>query len=145
MEREVGRFFPKADVLLMAAAVSDYKFSKMSSQKVKKKQKSQTVNLVQTTDILKKIGKKKGKRILVGFAAETERIKENALKKAKEKNLDMIVANDITKKGMGFGSDYNQVTLVFPDGKSLRSRKRTKSEISAMILDEVEEKIGKAS
>lgn len=144
MEREVGRFFPKADVLLMAAAVSDYKFAKVSSQKVKKKQKSQTVNLVQTTDILNKIGRKKGKKILVGFAAETEKIKENALKKAREKNLDMIVANDVAKKGVGFGSDYNQVTLVFPDGKAVRSQKRTKSEISAMILDEIEEKIGQA-
>jgi len=145
MEREVGRHFPKADVLIMAAAVADYKFSTVSSQKIKKQKKSQTIHLVQTPDILQKFGKKKGKRILVGFAAETERIKENALKKAIQKNLDMIVANDITKKGSGFGSDYNQVTLVFPDGKSIRSSKRTKSEISAKIMDVIEEKIGKGS
>ncbi|MEE8603875.1 MAG: bifunctional phosphopantothenoylcysteine decarboxylase/phosphopantothenate--cysteine ligase CoaBC [Candidatus Aminicenantaceae bacterium] len=145
MEREVGRHFPKADVLIMAAAVADYKFSTVSSQKIKKQKKSQTIHLVQTLDILQKFGKKKGKRILVGFAAETERIKENALKKAIQKNLDMIVANDIKKKGSGFGSDYNQVTLVFPDGKSIRSSKRTKSEISAMIIDVIEEKIGKGS
>jgi phosphopantothenoylcysteine decarboxylase/phosphopantothenate--cysteine ligase len=81
----------------------------------------------------------------VGFAAETERIKENAIKKAKEKNLDMIVANNIAKKGVGFGSDYNQVILVFPDGKSIRTQKKAKSEISAMILDKIEEKIGKGS
>lgn len=145
MEQEVGRHFPKADVLIMAAAVADYKFSTVSSQKIKKKKKSQTIHLVQTPDILQKFGKKKGKRILVGFAAETERVKENALKKAIQKNLDMIVANDITKKGSGFGSDYNQVTLVFPDGKSIRSSKRTKSEISAKIMDVIEEKIGKGS
>lgn len=145
MEREVGRHFPKADVLIMAAAVADYKFSTVSSQKIKKQKKSQTIHLVQTPDILQKFGKKKGKRILVGFAAETERIKENALKKAVQKNLDIIVANDITKKGSGFGSDYNQVTLVFPDGKSIRSSKRTKSEISAKIMDVIEEKIGKGS
>jgi len=145
MEREVGRHFSKADVLIMAAAVADYKFSTVSSQKIKKQKKSQTIHLVQTPDILQKFGKKKGKRILVGFAAETERIKENALKKAIQKNLDMIVANDITKKGSGFGSDYNQVTLVFPDGKSIRSGKRTKSEISAKIMDVIEEKIGKGS
>ena len=142
MEGEVDRFFPEADVLLMAAAVSDYKFSRISSQKVKKKQKSRTINLVRTTDILKKIGRKKGKKIVVGFAAETEKIKENALKKAREKNLDMIVANDVAKKGTGFGSDYNRVTLVFPDGKAIRSQKMTKSEISGMILDEIEDKIG---
>lgn len=145
MEREVGRHFPKADVLIMAAAVADYKFSTVSSQKIKKQKKFQTIHLVQTPDVLQKFGKKKGKRILVGFAAETERIKENALKKATQKNLDMIVANDITKKGSGFGSDYNQVTFVFPDGKSIRSSKRTKSEISAKIMDVIEEKIGKGS
>ena len=143
MEREVGRHFLKADVLIMAAAVADYKFSEVSAQKIKKRQKSQTIRLVRTPDILQKIGKKKGKGILVGFAAETEHITENALKKAREKNLDMIVANDITKKGVGFGSDYNQVTLVFPDGKTVRSGKRTKAEISATVLDEIEEKIGK--
>lgn len=145
MEREVGRHFPKADVLIMAAAVADYKFSTVSSQKIKKQKKSQTIHLVQTPDILLKFGKKKGKRILVGFAAETKKVKENALKKAVQKNLDMIVANDITKKGSGFGSDYNQVTLVFPDGKSIRFSKRTKSEISAKIMDVIEEKIGKGS
>lgn len=145
MEREVGRYFPKTDVLIMAAAVSDYKFSVVSSQKIKKQKKSQTVHLVPTTDILQSIGKKKGKRILVGFAAESEKIQENALKKAIQKNLDMIVANDITKKGTGFGSDYNQVTLIFPDGESIRSSKKTKTEISEMIMDEIEEKIGKGS
>lgn len=145
MEREVDKHFPKANVLIMAAAVADYKFSSVSSQKIKKQTKSQTVSLVQTPDILQKAGKMKGKRILVGFAAETERIKEHALKKARAKNLDMIVANDITKKGIGFGSDFNQVIIVFPDGKSIRSGKKTKSEISAMILDKIEDKIGKGS
>ncbi|UCE40326.1 MAG: bifunctional phosphopantothenoylcysteine decarboxylase/phosphopantothenate--cysteine ligase CoaBC [Candidatus Aminicenantes bacterium] len=145
MEREVARFFPKADVLVMAAAVADHRFSTVSSQKIKKQKKPKTIHLVPTPDILQKFGKKKGKRILVGFAAETEKVEENALKKAMQKNLDMIVANDITKKGTGFGSDYNQVTLVFPDGKSIRSSKRTKSEISAMVMDVIEEKIGKGS
>lgn len=145
MEREVDEHFPKADVLIMAAAVADYKFSAVSSQKIKKRTTSQTISLVKTPDILQKVGKKKGKRILVGFAAETEKMKEHALKKVLAKNLDMIVANDITKKGIGFGSDLNQVIFVFPDGKSIRSGKKTKSEISAMILDEIEGKIGKGS
>jgi len=145
MEREVVKHFPKADVLIMAAAVVDYKFSKVLSQKIKKRNESQPLHLVRTPDILQKVGKKKGKRILVGFAAETEKIKENALKKALAKNLDMIVANDIKKEGIGFGSDFNQVLFVFPDGKSIRSGKKTKSEISAMILDKIEEKIGERS
>jgi phosphopantothenoylcysteine decarboxylase/phosphopantothenate--cysteine ligase len=145
MEREVGRHFSKVDALVMAAAVADYKFSAVSSQKIKKQKKSQTIHLVPTPDILQRFGKKKGKRILVGFAAETERITDNALKKALQKNLDLIVANDISKKDSGFGSDYNQVTLVFPDGRSIRSKKQTKAEISEMIMDEIEEKIGKRS
>jgi phosphopantothenoylcysteine decarboxylase/phosphopantothenate--cysteine ligase len=145
MEREVSRYFPKADALVMAAAVSDFRFSAVSSQKIKKQDKPQTIHLVRTPDILQKFGKKKGKRILVGFAAETEKVKENALNKAIQKNLDMIVANDVTKKGSGFGSDYNQVTILFPDGRSIQSGKRTKSEISAMVMDMIEEKIGKGS
>jgi phosphopantothenoylcysteine decarboxylase/phosphopantothenate--cysteine ligase len=145
MERQVDKNFSKAVVLIMAAAVSDYKFSEISSQKIKKRSRSQTIRLVPTQDILQKVGKKKGKRVLVGFAAETDKIQEHALKKAKAKNLDMIVANDITKKGMGFGSDFNQVVLIFPDGKNIRSGKKTKTEISAMILDEIEEKIGQRS
>jgi phosphopantothenoylcysteine decarboxylase/phosphopantothenate--cysteine ligase len=145
MEREVGRHFPKVDVLVMAAAVADYKFSAVSPQKIKKQKKSQTIHLVPTPDILQRLGKKKGNRILVGFAAETERMEENALKKAVKKNLDLIVANDITKKDSGFGSDYNRVSLVFPDGRSIRSKKQTKAEISALIMDEIEEKIGKRS
>jgi phosphopantothenoylcysteine decarboxylase/phosphopantothenate--cysteine ligase len=145
MEREVGRHFTKADALVMAAAVSDFKFSTVSAQKMKKQAKSQIIHLVRTPDILQKLGKKKGKRIMVGFAAETENVKENALKKAIQKNLDMIVANDVTKKGSGFGSDYNQVTMVFPDGRSIQSRKQTKSEISTMVMDMIEEKIGQGS
>jgi len=145
MEGEVDKHFPNADVLIMAAAVADYRFPKVSSHKIKKQTKSKPVSLVPTQDILKKAGKKKGKRILVGFAAETEKIKEHALNKLLAKNLDMIVANDITKNGIGFGSDFNQILIVFPDGKSIRSVKKTKSEISAMILDEIEEKIDKRS
>jgi phosphopantothenoylcysteine decarboxylase/phosphopantothenate--cysteine ligase len=145
MEQEVGRYFPKADVLVMAAAISDFKFSTVSSQKIKKQKKSQTIHLVPTPDILQKFGKKKGKKFLVGFAAETDKIEEHALKKAVQKNLDMIVANDVSKKGVGFGSDYNQVTLVSPIGESIRTGKRSKSEISAMIMDVIEEKIGKRS
>lgn len=143
MEREVKKYFPKSDVLIMAAAVADYKFAEVFPQKIKKQSTSRTVRLIRTPDILEGIGKKKGKRIVVGFAAETENIAENAMKKAKEKNLDMIVANDISKKGVGFGSDYNEVIFLFPDGRTLPSGKRTKTEISAALLDMLEEKIGK--
>ena len=143
MESEVEKHFQKADVVIMAAAVSDFKFFKVSTQKVKKQKLSKTVELIPTTDILKKIGKKKRDKILVGFAAETDKIVENAFVKLKEKNLDLIVANDVSKKGVGFGVDFNQVTLVFSDKKSIRSGKKTKREISQMILDAIEKRIGK--
>ena len=145
MEREVGRHFSKADVLVMAAAVSDFKFSAVSSQKIKKQNKPQTIRLVPTPDILEKFAKKKGKKIIVGFAAESEKIVENALEKVRRKNLDMIVANDITRKGSGFGSDFNQITIVYPDGKSVRSSKKAKPEISDIVMDAIGEKIDKGS
>jgi phosphopantothenoylcysteine decarboxylase/phosphopantothenate--cysteine ligase len=143
MESEVERYFQKADIVLMAAAVSDFRFADVSSKKIKKDRLSKMVKLIPTPDILKKIGKKKGNRILVGFAAETDKIAENASVKLKEKNLDLIVANDVSKKGIGFEADDNQVTLVFPDGKNIRSGRMAKSEISRMILDAIEERIGK--
>lgn len=145
MEEKVGDHFLQADVLVMAAAVSDFKFPDVSSQKIKKREKTQTIQLIPTPDILQKYGKKKGKKMIVGFAAESEKIVENALEKALQKNLDMIVANDITKKGSGFGSDFNQVTIVFPDGNSIPSKKKSKTEISAMIMDAIEEKIEQGS
>ncbi len=143
MESEVERHFKKADVVVMAAAVSDFRFAEVSSRKVKKERLSKTVELIPTQDILKKIGKKKGDKILVGFAAETHKIVENASVKLREKNLDLIVANDISKKSIGFAVDYNQVTLVFPDGKDIRSGRKTKREISQILWDTIEEKIGK--
>jgi len=143
MERDVKKYFPKSDVLIMAAAVADYKFAEAFPQKIKKQPTALTVRLIRTPDILEGVGKKKGKRIVVGFAAETENIAENAMKKVKEKNLDMIVANDISKKGTGFDSDYNEVLFLFPDGKTLPSGKRTKTEISAALLDMLEENIAK--
>jgi phosphopantothenoylcysteine decarboxylase/phosphopantothenate--cysteine ligase len=143
MESEVEEYFQKADVLIMAAAVSDFKFSAISPGKTKKGRLARSVELVPTADILKKMGGKKGDRILVGFAAETDKIVENAKAKLKEKNVDLIVANDVSKKGAGFGSDTNQVTLIFPGGKAVRSGKKSKKEISRLILDAVEERIGK--
>lgn len=143
MGLEVERHFQKADVVIMAAAVSDFRFAEMSSQKIKKDRLSKTVKLIPTTDILKKATKKKGNKILVGFAAETNKIVENASLKLKEKNLDLIVANDVSKRGIGFGADDNQVTMVFPDGKRILSGRKAKREISQMILDAIEEKVAK--
>jgi len=145
MEREVSRHFDAADILIMAAAVSDFKFTEIASKKVKKKDVGKSLDLVQTKDVLKSLGKKKAGKILVGFAAETENIVKNALKKLKEKNLDLIVANNVLEEGVGFESDYNQVSLVSLDGKSTQTGKKSKLEISRIIFDKVEEIIGKRS
>ncbi|MFP4082353.1 MAG: bifunctional phosphopantothenoylcysteine decarboxylase/phosphopantothenate--cysteine ligase CoaBC [Candidatus Aminicenantes bacterium] len=143
MEKEVTKHFPKADIVVMAAAVSDFKFADLSSEKIKKQQLKDKVKLVPTEDILKKLGEKKGEKILVGFAAETGDVVNNALKKAREKNLDLIAANDVLGEGIGFESDYNQITMVFPDGKTVPTEKKSKLEISEAILDKIEEIIGK--
>ena len=87
------------------------------------------------------MGKKK--QILIGFAAETENIEQNALSKLKKKNLDMIVANDVAEDDIGFESDENRVLLIFPDGRSVQTEKKSKLEISRIILDEIEGIVGK--
>jgi len=145
MEEQVRKNFPRVDVLIMAAAVSDFRFLNVSPQKIKKQDLAKKVKLIQTPDILGKISQKKEGKILVGFAAETENIVDNALKKMKEKRLDLIVANDVTKKGIGFDSDFNQVSLVDSKGKVLQTEKISKREISQIIFDRIEDIIGRKS
>ncbi|MDP2970445.1 MAG: phosphopantothenoylcysteine decarboxylase, partial [Deltaproteobacteria bacterium] len=93
--------------------------------------------LERTRDILGEIGKKKGKRILVGFAAETEDLISNARKKLKEKNLDLIVVNDVMKPGAGFASETNQVKFLTSSGEVKDLPLMSKEEVSQFILDEV--------
>ena len=145
MEKEVVAHFDQADVVIMAAAISDFRFAEASSQKIKKEKLEKKIDIVPTEDVLQKLSSKKGTKIIVGFAAETEDVVNNALKKMKKKNLDLIVANNVMEEGIGFDSDYNQVTLVSPDGKSTQTEKKSKLEISRIILDKVEEIIGKRS
>jgi phosphopantothenoylcysteine decarboxylase/phosphopantothenate--cysteine ligase len=95
------------------------------------------LTLEKTEDILSEIGKKKRGWILLGFAAETENVVANAQKKLKEKNLDLIVVNDVTKPGTGFGQDTNQVKILFPSGEVKDLPLMSKEEVSQSILDEV--------
>lgn len=138
MSEAVQKFFAQADIVLMAAAVSDFAFPAKAAQKIKKKETAQKVELVRTPDILAQLGREKKGKILIGFAAETEHVLTNAKEKIRSKNLDLIVANDIAKPDIGFDSDMNEVTLVFSDGRTLATEKRSKAEISRIILDEVE-------
>lgn len=145
MEKEVKKHFAKADVVIMAAAISDFKFADIFPEKIKKQEFADKIQLVQTEDVLKSLGQKKGRKILVGFAAETENIVNNALKKVREKNLDLIVANNVLEEGIGFESDFNQVSIIYPDGRTFQTEKKSKLEISQIILDKIEEIIGERS
>jgi phosphopantothenoylcysteine decarboxylase/phosphopantothenate--cysteine ligase len=137
MEKEVMRVYPKATIVIKSAAVSDFRPKEYISQKVKKKEASLLLTLVQNPDILRKLGEKKKKQFLVGFAAETKDLLENASQKIKEKNLDMIVANPIGKPDAGFGWDTNQVLFLFPDGKTESLPVMPKEDIAGLIFDNI--------
>ena len=127
----------RCSVVIKAAAVSDYRPVKVSQHKLKKGDPYETLELERTRDILEELGKKKGDQILVGFAAETEDLIVNAGRKLKEKNIDLIVANDVTKTGAGFGSDTNQVKILRPSGETKDLPIMSKEEASHAILDEI--------
>jgi phosphopantothenoylcysteine decarboxylase/phosphopantothenate--cysteine ligase len=139
MADQTFHHYEKTDIVIMAAAVSDVTFKDVAPQKMKKKGLSQDVKLVQTQDILKKLGEKKGDRILIGFAAETENIKENSLQKMEDKNLDFIVSNNVADETIGFESDFNQVFFVYSDGQITRTDKMSKMDISQLIWNRVED------
>ncbi len=127
----------QADVLIMAAAVSDFKPSLSSDRKIKKEDAPTTIHLDRTQDILYAVGRLPGKRVLVGFAAETDDLSGNALRKLKNKNLDLIVANDILKKGAAFECDTNAVTVIDRTGTGTELPLMQKLEIAGFILDKI--------
>ncbi|MCP0887001.1 bifunctional phosphopantothenoylcysteine decarboxylase/phosphopantothenate--cysteine ligase CoaBC [Ligilactobacillus sp. WILCCON 0076] len=129
--------FEKADIMIMAAAVSDYRVANPAKQKVKKDNDHWLVDLVKNEDILKSLGKLKGKQILVGFAAETENLIANASKKMLAKNLDLLVANDVSRNDIGFGTDENEVTLLQPNQDAIQLKRANKDKIADKILDTI--------
>lgn len=117
MKDEVLKDADTADIIIMAAAVADYRPSKYSSQKIKKKDGDLNLKLERTTDILAELGKMKAKsQLLIGFAAESENLLENAQQKLRKKQADYIIANDISNKNIAFGSDKNQVNILSEEG-----------------------------
>jgi phosphopantothenoylcysteine decarboxylase/phosphopantothenate--cysteine ligase len=126
-----------ASVAILAAAVADYRPVERNTEKIKKSEAALTISLEPTSDILAEVARNKGQRIVVGFAAETDHVAENARKKLSAKNADLIVANDVTAEGAGFDQDTNIVTLFSRDGRDLALPKLTKSEVAQRILDEV--------
>ena len=103
-------------VLVMTAAVADWRPATCTAKKLKKSQMSNVLRLVRNPDILKSLGRKTNGSIRIGFAAETGKPVQEAARKCREKNLDLVVANDVTLPGAGFGVDTNRVTFVFPNG-----------------------------
>src|ERR1700736_1618859 len=137
MHRAVQEKFAESSIAIFAAAVADYRFVQSFDQKIKRDKKPLTLSLEATPDIQASVAKNKGDRLVVGFAAETERVAENARKKLTAKNADMIVANDVTAEGAGFDHDTNIVTLFARDGRDLPLPRMNKSEVAQRILDEV--------
>jgi phosphopantothenoylcysteine decarboxylase/phosphopantothenate--cysteine ligase len=136
MRKAVLTHLEGVSVVIKAAAVSDYRPKTISQKKIKKANSGKTLALERTKDILEELGKEKGNRILIGFAAETEDLIANAQKKLREKNLDLIVVNDVTQPGAGFGLDTNQVKIIYPSGKVRDLPLMSKEEVSKLILDE---------
>nr|WP_288247213.1 bifunctional phosphopantothenoylcysteine decarboxylase/phosphopantothenate--cysteine ligase CoaBC [uncultured Romboutsia sp.] len=127
------------DVVIKSAAVADYKPKNYSNKKIKKSDDDLAIELDRNKDIAQEIGKIKNNKILVGFAAETNDLIENASLKIKKKNLDFIVANDLTKEGAGFGVDTNIVKIIDKEGNITEYPKMKKEEVANIILDKIKE------
>ena len=127
------------DVVIKSAAVADYKPKNYSNKKIKKSDDDLIIELDRNKDIAQEIGKIKNNKILVGFAAETNDLIENASLKIKKKNLDFIVANDLTKEGAGFGVDTNIVKIIDKEGNITEYPKMKKEEVANIILDKIKE------
>ena len=137
MHRAVLEKIADCSIAIFAAAVADYRPIAANGQKIKRTTESLNIALEPTPDILAAVARSKGERLIVGFAAETENVADNARKKLAAKNADLIVANDVTAEGAGFDHDTNVVTLFSRDGRDLALPKLSKSEVAQRILDEV--------
>ncbi|KPU28277.1 phosphopantothenoylcysteine decarboxylase [Caloranaerobacter sp. TR13] len=139
MLKAIEEYFDDADVLIKAAAPLDYRPEVVSDKKIKKQDGNLNIKFVRNPDILAHFGKLKKKQILVGFAAETNDVIENAIKKIKVKNLDFIVANDVTMKNAGFRSNTNIATIIDKEGHKYSYPQMSKEELAKIILDKVQE------
>jgi len=141
MARAVFAQFPKTDVVIMAAAVADFRPKYAATRKLKKERGMPRIVLTPTVDILRELGRRKKQQLLIGFAAETDSVEANAVKKLRAKRLDMIVANDVSRRGIGFGSDTNQVTLHFSDAPPEKTARLPKSAIARLVIRRCLERI----
>ncbi len=139
MHRAVLENLPRADIVVMAAAVADYRPVRTAGQKIKKDAGAPPLELEPTADILAELGRLKGSRVLVGFAAETENLRANAERKLRAKNCDLLVANPVGEAaaGAGFDSDENQGLLLSASGEVVELPRSSKREMARRILDAV--------
>lgn len=139
MRDAVLNHYKDASIIIKTAAVADFKCRDESCQKIKKKGDSNymVLELEKNPDIIGELGKVKGDRIVVGFAAETENLVDHAQEKLKKKNLDLIVANNVAEAGIGFGSDENEVVIIDRSGSMKKVPRMSKDEIASIILDSV--------
>jgi phosphopantothenoylcysteine decarboxylase/phosphopantothenate--cysteine ligase len=135
MRNAVMAHLDRATIVIKAAAVADFTVSNAADQKIKRKG-PMTLELQPTADILAEVGAKKGPRIVVGFAAETQDTLENARKKLVSKSLDAIVLNDVSRAGIGFDSERNAVTILTPSGAE-EVPEMSKWEVAHRVLDAV--------
>ena len=145
MHDAVTQLFPKTDIAVMVAAVSDYYVANRSNQKIKKQQNELglTLELLENPDILKKLGHSKREgQVVIGFAAETTNVLEYAKAKLEKKKADAIIANDVSNSRIGFNSDHHQVTLLTKDGHIVNLPENSKEELALNIWESLlEEKI----
>jgi len=135
MRRAVLERLPEATIVIKTAAVADYRPKVVQSQKIKRAG-GLTLELEPTTDILSEVARRKGSQIVIGFAAETENVREHARKKLTAKSLDAIVVNDVSQKGIGFDSERNAVTIITAD-ETIDVPENSKWEIAHRVLDQV--------
>lgn len=135
MYKAVMENLESSDIIIKSAAVADYRPKNVSDKKIKKTDGDLVIELERNPDILMEVGKKKGSKVLVGFAAETNDLIENASKKVQKKNLDFIVANDLTKEGAGFGVDTNIVKILHREGRIEELPIMEKEALADEILD----------
>jgi len=132
-----GRNFPWCTTLVMSAAIADFRPAEPAKSKIKKNAKGLALKLAAIADELPRLAAKKGTRLVIGFAAETDQLEQHAREKLRAKRLDLIVANDVTQEGAGFAADTNIVTLIDADGRLQSHPKLSKDEVADLILDRV--------
>ncbi len=137
MREAVLEAFPDTDIVIKAAAVADYRPETAEAQKIKKAANSMTLVLMKNPDILAELGQLKQSQFLVGFAAETQELVAHATEKLRKKNLDMLVANDVTLSGAGFEADTNIVKILTPDGAIEELPQMSKQDLGRVILDRI--------